>query len=190
MYTWNCLAVDASYKVPKLMLKWGDNTLYDALQTGMNEYSECILQHFCSSDIRRQLVPVLRHLHSLGLDPSFAFTDNPRRDTEFLEREFNGLTGDPDEVTHNWRINDSNTIPLRGGILYAKTYQEATNYCRIFIEALDTQAADDHVIYIDTEWAPGHCGSNTGGVVSVVQFVCNDLTNVIVLHLSAMRNPK
>jgi hypothetical protein len=127
MCTLDCLAVDASYKVPKLMMKWGDNKLYDALQTGMNEYSECILQHFCSCDSHRQLVPVLRHLHPLGLDPSFAFTDNPRRDTEFLEREFNGLKGDPDEVTNNWRIDESNTIPLHGGILYANTYQEATD---------------------------------------------------------------
>jgi hypothetical protein len=96
----DCLALDASYKVPKIMMKWGDNELYDALQTGMNEYSECFLQHFCSSDSYRQLVPVLRHLHSLGLDPSFACNNNPRRDTEFLERDFNGLKGDPGEVTN------------------------------------------------------------------------------------------
>jgi hypothetical protein len=122
---------------PKLMMKWGENKLYDALQTGMNEYSECILQYFCPSDSHRQLVPVLRHLYSLGLDPSFAFTDNPRRDTEFLEREFNGLNGGTDEVTNNWQIDESSTIPLHGGILYVNTYQEATDYCRIFVEALD-----------------------------------------------------
>jgi hypothetical protein len=40
------------------------------------------------------------------------------------------------------------------------------------------------------EWAPGHYGINTGGVLFVVQFVCNSLPYVIVLHLSAMRNPK
>jgi hypothetical protein len=40
------------------------------------------------------------------------------------------------------------------------------------------------------EWAPGHYGINIGGVVSVVQFVYNALPDVIVLHLSAMPNPK
>jgi hypothetical protein len=117
-------------------------------------------------------------------------TDNPRRDMEFLEREFNGLNGDPYEVTNNRQIDESNTIPLRGGILYANTYQEATDYCRFFVEALDTQAANDRVISIDMEWAPGHYRINTGGVVSVVQFVYNALLDVSVLHLSAICNPK
>jgi hypothetical protein len=46
MCTPDCIAVGASYKVPKLMMKWGDNKLYDALQMGINEYFECILQQF------------------------------------------------------------------------------------------------------------------------------------------------
>ena len=44
------LAVDASYKVPKWMMKWGSDQIYDALHSGTNKYNEIILQHFSTSD--------------------------------------------------------------------------------------------------------------------------------------------
>jgi hypothetical protein len=57
-------------------------------------------------------------------------------------------------------------------------------------EALETPDVNDPIISIDMEWAPGQYGINTGGDVSVVQFVCNALVYFIVIHLSTIRNPK
>ena len=44
------LAIDASYKVPKWMMRWGTDRIYDALHSGTNEYNEIILQRFSTSD--------------------------------------------------------------------------------------------------------------------------------------------
>ena len=38
------LAVDASYKVPKWMMKWDSDRIYDALHSGTNEYNKVIMQ--------------------------------------------------------------------------------------------------------------------------------------------------
>ena len=36
------LAIDASYKVPKWMMKWGGDRIYNALHSGTNEYNEIV----------------------------------------------------------------------------------------------------------------------------------------------------
>jgi hypothetical protein len=38
------LSIDASYKVPKWIMKWGGVKLYDVLESGLNEYGEIIVQ--------------------------------------------------------------------------------------------------------------------------------------------------
>jgi hypothetical protein len=75
--TTRTIAIDASYKVPKWMMSWGGASLFDALQSGVNEYGEIVLQHFATSDNHQQMRPVLELLESYGFDPELAFTDNP-----------------------------------------------------------------------------------------------------------------
>ena len=80
------LAVDASYKVPKWMMKWGSHRIYDALHSGTNEYNEIVMQRFSTSDNHDELGSNLEALSSLGLNPQLAFSDDPSRD-EFLLKE-------------------------------------------------------------------------------------------------------
>ena len=42
--TSSVLSIDASYKVPKWIMKWGGVKLYDVLESGLNEYGEIIVQ--------------------------------------------------------------------------------------------------------------------------------------------------
>ena len=44
------LAIDASYKVPKWMMKCGSSRIYEALHSGTNEYNKIIMQKFSTSD--------------------------------------------------------------------------------------------------------------------------------------------
>ena len=53
--TTKILAIDASYKVPKWMMKWGSDRIYDALHSGTNEYNEIVVQRFSTSDNHEEL---------------------------------------------------------------------------------------------------------------------------------------
>lgn len=86
------LAIDASYKVPKWMLKWGGACrIYDALISGTNEYNEVPMQFFATSDNHEELGYVLELLSSLGLNPKICFSDDPARDESLLRKYFKDL---------------------------------------------------------------------------------------------------
>ena len=80
------LALDASYKVGKWMMRHGDQKIFEALHTGMNEYGEIILQRFSTSDNHAELEEYLTLLKEFGLKPSWVFSDVPDRDRELFCR--------------------------------------------------------------------------------------------------------
>ena len=82
------IAVDASYKVPKWMMKWGSSRIYDALHSRTNEYNEVIMQRFSTSDNHSELGSNLESLSVLGLNLYTAFSDDPGRDETLLKRCF------------------------------------------------------------------------------------------------------
>ena len=38
--------LDALYKVPNWIMRWGGSKMFDVLEFGLNEYGEIIMQHF------------------------------------------------------------------------------------------------------------------------------------------------
>jgi hypothetical protein len=44
------MSLDASYKVPKWIVKWGGSKLFEALESGLNKHGKMFLQHFDLSD--------------------------------------------------------------------------------------------------------------------------------------------
>ena len=62
------LAVDVSYKVQKLMMKWDSVCIYDTLHSGTNEYNEVIMQIFGTIDNHQELGSNLKILSDLGLN--------------------------------------------------------------------------------------------------------------------------
>ena len=84
--TTKILAIDASYKVPKWMMKWGTDRIYDALHSGTNEYNEIVMQRFSTSDNHEELGDNLAQLKTLGLNPHLTFSDDPIRD-ESLQKK-------------------------------------------------------------------------------------------------------
>ena len=93
------LAVDASYKVPEWMMKWGGQRIYETLHSGTNEYNEIVLQRFSTSDNHDELGSNLESLGKIGLNPYLCFSDDPGRDESLLKRTFSNLKtkGDDDE---------------------------------------------------------------------------------------------
>lgn len=85
------IAIDASYKVPKWMMKWGGERIYEALHSGTNEYNEIIFQRFSTSDNHDELGSNLESLSALGLNPYLAFSDDPARDESILKKCFSNL---------------------------------------------------------------------------------------------------
>lgn len=118
------LAIDASYKVPKWMMKWGGQRLYDALHSGTNEYNEIILQRFSTSDNHQELGAILETLSSLGLNPYLPFSDDPTHDESLLHKFFSNLrNGSEEQEEENPTTFDE--IKTEKSILYLYKYQDA-----------------------------------------------------------------
>lgn len=93
------IAIDASYKVPKWMMKWGKkHGIYICLHSGTNEYNEIIMQRFSTSDNHEELGSVLKDLSEMGLDPILCFSDDPTRDESLLKKHFPKLKTQSDEL--------------------------------------------------------------------------------------------
>ena len=116
------LAIDASYKVPKWMMKWGSHKIYDALHSGTNEYNEVVMQRFSTSDNHSELGTNLKSLSSLGLNPHLAFSDDPIRDETLLKQYFPLLKNmtDQDEIPE-----DMVEMTTHKQILYLHKLQDA-----------------------------------------------------------------
>ena len=84
-------SLDASYKVPNWIMRWGRSNMCDVLKYGLNEYGENIMQHFASSENHCQLKIVLCMLKHCRLSLSFAFSDVTNLYRHLLECIFPSL---------------------------------------------------------------------------------------------------
>ena len=154
------LAIDASYKVPKWMMKWGGQRIYETLHSGTNEYNEIVLQRFSTSDNHDELGSNLESLGKIGLNPYLCFSDDPGRDESLLKRIFLNLKtkGDEDEEMDS-DLDDIDDLKEFDGskeILYLCKYENATAALSRFREDLDeaikAKPENGVVVALDTEW--------------------------------------
>jgi hypothetical protein len=187
------MSLDASYKVPKWIMKWGGSKLFEVLESGLNEYGEIILQHFELSDNHRQLGTVLLVLKEHGLNPSFVFTDVPGRDRGFLQDLFPSLREGVSSTSFQERSDmpsDMPLLPLRGEIMYIHTQAAAEAALTLLGERLDGEAdVEKRVISIDFEW-PVYDGGRRSGRVSVISMASDVQDEPIVLHIARMRSTR
>ena len=129
------LAIDASYKVPKWMMKWGKVfRLYDALHSGTNEYNEVIMQRFSTSDNHDELRTNLEKLASLGLNPYLCFSDDPVRDESLLRSLFSNFKGDNEDDIQDEPIDMELTeMTSKKQILYLTDIDSALTMLSNFI---------------------------------------------------------
>jgi len=154
------LAIDASYKVPKWMMKWGGQRIYETLHSGTNEYNEIVLQRFSTSDNHDELGSNLESLGKIGLNPYLCFSDDPGRDESLLKRIFLNLKtkGDEDEEMDSDLddIDDLKEFDSSKEILYLYKYENATAALSRFREDLDeaikAKPENGVVVALDTEW--------------------------------------
>lgn len=185
-------AIDASFKVPKWMMKWGGVKLFEVLESGLNEYGEIIMQHFETTDNHRQLRPILSLLKEAGLDPSFVFSDVPARDRRLLELLFDGLKEGIQEPSLASENNHEGlpTLELRGGVQYVDSVQSTQTALRLLGEKLDEENdPEEKVLSVDMEW-PLFDGGRRRGKVSVIQIASDVIPDVIVIHLGRIGSPR
>ena len=186
------LAIDASYKVPKWMMKWGSDRIYDALHSGTNEYNEIIMQRFSTSDNHLELGSNLETLNKLGLNPFIAFTDDPGRDKSLLKRIFSNLDNGEEEVEENIP-EDLVEMSSYKTILYLFRFQEVVDTLSRFRADLEDALANSIEskvkVAFDTEWPVYFEGDQSyrqkrNGHINILQLGSNvtDYTLVIELY--------
>ena len=133
------VAIDAYYKIPNWIMRWGDVKLFNTLESDLNEYGEIIIQQFENLDSHRQLEPILRTLILYGLNPDYIFTDVPDRGSPFFERIFPSLTEGITESNDKLALNNKGlpTLPLRDDFIYADNNEVAVSSLNLFIELLE-----------------------------------------------------
>ena len=137
------LAIDASYKVPKWMMKWGGSAIYDALHSGTNEYNEIVMQRFSTSDNHEELGSNLEKLCNHGLNPYLCFSDDPGRDESLLKRCFQKLKNAIDDEIEIETIPENlEEITCNKQIMYLHRLDSALTALSTFIEDLEEQIAD------------------------------------------------
>lgn len=100
------VAIDASYKVGKWMMGHGDQKIYEALHSGLNEYGEVVMQRWSTSDNHGELEAHLRQLQKLGFKPWWIFSDVPEKDKDMLVRVFKNLMVVVDK-DHSERVEET-----------------------------------------------------------------------------------
>ena len=117
--TTKVLAIDVSYRVPKWMIKWGADRIYDALHSGTNEYNEIVVQRFSTSDNHAELGDNLRSLQMLGLNPYLTFSDDQLQDEGLLMKQFPRLQNDNNDLVQEELMpEDLTEMTTEKGILY------------------------------------------------------------------------
>ena len=149
------LAIDASYKVPKWMMKWGSERIYDTLHSGTNEYNEIVMQRFSTSDNHDELGSNLESLRSLGLNPYLAFSDDPGRDESLLKLTFCKLRNSADNTnTTEILPNDLSEMKCEKNILYLfdkdKTLLMLSKFRQDIEDAITDEATTSVKVAFDT----------------------------------------
>ena len=150
------LAIDASYKVPKWMMKWGGDRIYDALHSGTNEYNEIVMQRFSTSDNHEELGANLKALKDLGLNPYLSFIDDPNRDESLLKKLYTHLNnGNKYKIEREDVPPELVELTTEKRILYCHTLDKVLRTIPIFREDIevhinDVSNGDDVKICFDT----------------------------------------
>jgi hypothetical protein len=149
------VAIDASFKVGKWMMRHGDQKIYEALQTGLNEYGEIIMQRWSTSDNHDELETHLKQLKDLGFEPWWIFSDAPEKDRSMLIRVFENLALNVDEdhiertEEHIAVASNLELIPANlDDCMYIHNSTNAESMMSLLSQDLDAQVGDK-VIYFD-----------------------------------------
>ena len=133
------LAIDASYKVPKWLMKWGGEKIYEALHSGTNEYNEIIIQRFSTSDNHEELRSNCEAFCRMGLNPHLVFSDNPERDESLMKEVISNLRRSEDDVMviEDETPPDLQEVVARGCILYLYELNNALDALGRFCQDVD-----------------------------------------------------
>lgn len=175
------LAIDASYKVGKLIAKHGNQKIFEALHTGTNEYGEIILNRFSSSDNHEEVEHHLNVLKQFGLNPDWVFTDVPDRDYEMLVRVFDHLKDNVNRITSSESMNRLSAIEKNLRLIpanlddceYIYTLENARAALLQIHELLNSSDDENKVLIIDMEWPITTNGNNERqpGKVNIVHMM-------------------
>ena len=187
------LAIDASYKVPKWMMRWGTDRIYDTLHSGTNEYNEIILQRFSTSDNHMELGSNLASLKNLGLDPHLSFSDDPTRDESLLKKYFHKLrSNDEDLEQQNIAPDNLTEFQTEKQIFYLYRFEDAMHHLSQFRQDIENgiqNTAGPRVkVAFDTEWpvffrGDRHNVAETNGNINILTLGSNITNYTIVLEL-------
>ena len=150
------LAIDASYKVPKWMMKWGGGRIYDALHSGTNEYNEIVMQRLSTSDNHEELGANSKALKDLDLNPYLCFSDDPDRDESLLKKNYTNLNnGSKYEIEQEEVPPELVELTTEKRILYCHTLDKVLRTISKFREDIevhinDVSNGDDVKICCDT----------------------------------------
>ena len=145
-------SLDASYKVPNWIMKWGGSKLFDCLESGLNDYAEIIMQHFASSDNHEQLSVVLKMLKEAGLKPALVLTDVPERDRPLMEKIWpslaTGLENNDADANESLPV-----LPMTGEETCAEKSEDAVTAIELIDDALNDELdSEKKVVSLDFEW--------------------------------------
>lgn len=189
------LAIDASYKICKLMMKWGHTRIYDALHSGTNEYNEIIMQCFSTSDNHKELGANLEALRRLGLNPFLCFTDNPERDESLLLSIFPNLKGDYEQE----EVVDPSLTPMttEKEVMYLHSKDNVLAALSSFIQdlegAINNPAGPKVKVSFDTEWPifmerNEHRRRRTHGNINILTLASNVTQYTLIIELYNFKN--
>ena len=189
--TTKVLAIDASYKVPKWMMKWGAERIYDALHSGTNEYNEIVLQRFSTSDNHAELGDNLEQLHSLGLSPYLVFSDDPIRDESLVKEKFPRLQNHDNDLVVEENPEDLAEMSTDKDILYLHRYNEALDTLMRFRNDLEAALSAGNTavkVCFDVEWPvffekEGNINKKRNGNINLLQLGANVTNYTLILEL-------
>ena len=168
-------SLDASYKVPNWIMRWGGSKLFDCLESGLNDYAEIIMQHFASSDNHEQLSVVLCMLKDAGLKPDLVLTDVPERDRPLMEKIWPSLAAGLEGRDTNADADDESlpTLPVTGDETSVTTSQDAITAIELIDDDLTAEIDNEKmVVSLDFEW-PIWEGGRLQGKISTAMIGVN-----------------
>lgn len=121
-------------------MRYGDEKIYEALHSGLNEYNEIVHQRFSTSDNHDEVRSNLMDLNELGLNPILTFTDNPTKDKNMLIGCFPNLRRSEENMLNDDRSSsmELQKIQARGGIMYLHQIENTIAAMDEFITDLQT----------------------------------------------------
>lgn len=144
------LSIDASYKVPKWIMRWGGQKIYECLHSGMNEYGEVIVNRFSTSDNHAELGSNLSQLNELGLNPTLVFSDNPKRDQSLMRTTFSNIASNmKDDISTNVTalLEEADTnmqlVKARGEIIYCHEINKTLAAIDTLIDDIESNESEE-----------------------------------------------